>query len=122
MTTDIGTLDRDLTHLEAVWETGMKDAYHFYRARAEPPVALAAALVEAAADLQGLGGPAADPGRLLLGDLCLARASRLLAGTCDHRLQVGIARAIERLSAAAAGGHPTAPLRDELVAVVRGRP
>jgi hypothetical protein len=113
-------LDGDLAELEAVWEDGMRAAYAFYRAQAPPPVALAAALVESAAELQRLGGPAPDPPQLLLGDLCLARASRLLAEVGDQRLQVGFAQAVERISAAASGGYPEAPLRDLLVAAIAG--
>jgi len=108
----------ELTHLQHVWESGMRDAYTSYRAHADRPVALAAAMVEAAARLQGLGGTAADAVNLLLGDLCLARASRLVAGTGDQRLQVGFARVIERTAAWAAGASPAAPLREQLVALI----
>jgi hypothetical protein len=116
-------LDADMTelaHLEHVWESGMRDAYTSYRVHAERPVALAAAMVEAAASLQGLGGAAADAINLLLGDLCLARASRLVAGTRDQRLQVGFARVIERTAAWAAGGSPAEPLREQLVTLISG--
>jgi hypothetical protein len=108
----------ELTHLQHVWESGMRDAYTSYRVHADRPVALAAAMVEAAARLQGLGGTAADAVNLLLGDLCLARASRLVAGTGDQRLQVGFARVIERTAAWAAGASPAAPLREQLVALI----
>jgi hypothetical protein len=111
-------LDTDLAGLEAVWEGGMREAYDFYRHQASAPVALAAALVESAAELQRLGVGSPDPPQLLLGDLCLARASRLLAGTRDQRLQVGFARAVERVAAAAAAGVPAEPLRDLLVAAI----
>jgi hypothetical protein len=110
----------ELTHLQHVWESGMRDAYTTYRVHADRPVALAAAMVEAATILQGLGGAAADAVDLLLGDLCLARASRLVANTGDLRLQVGFARAIERTAAWAAGASPTPPLREQLVAVISG--
>jgi hypothetical protein len=92
------------------------------RAGAAPKVALAAALVESAVSLQRLGGPAPDPFHLLLGDLCLARASRLLAESGDQRLQVGFARAVERVSSAASGGPSSAPLRQLLVATIGGQP
>jgi hypothetical protein len=115
-------LDGDLAELETVWEDGMSAAYAFYRPQAPPPVALAAALVESAVELQRLGGPAPDPPQLLLGDLCLARASRLLAETGDQGLQVGFARAVERVAAAASGGWPEAPLRDLLLAAIAGAP
>jgi len=123
MTGEPGTVDADLTelsHLHHVWESGMRDAYTSYRLHADRPVALAAALVEAAAGLQGLGGAASDAVNLLLGDLCLARASRLVADTGNQRLQVGFARVIERTAAWAAGASPTAPLREQLVALLTG--
>jgi hypothetical protein len=111
-------IESDLAGLESVWERGMDEVYAFYRARARPPVALAAAMVESALELQHLGERAPDPPRLLLGDLCLARASRLLARTRDQRLQVGFARAMEHVAAAAAGGPAAAPLRALLVAAI----
>jgi hypothetical protein len=107
-----------LAGLEAVWEGGMEESYARYRVHASPPVALAAAMVEAALELQSLGREAPAPGRLLLGDLCLARASRLLAETRDMRLQVGFARAVERAAAAAAGGPAAQPLTDLLLATI----
>ena len=113
-------IDGNLTGLESVWEAGMRDTYAFYRPRAAPPVALAAAMVESALDLQDLGGQAPDPPRLLLGDLCLARASRLLADTRDQRLQVEFARAVEHVAAAAAGGPAAPELRALLVAAIGG--
>ena len=115
-------LDADLAGLESVWEAGMQAAYGFYRPQASPAVALAAALVESAAELQRLGTGAPEPSQLLLGDLCLARASRLLAGTRDQRLQVAFARAVERIAAAAAAGAPAEPLRDLLVAAIAAAP
>ena len=115
-------MDADIGGLESIWESGMEETYGFYRASASPKVALAAALVESAVALQRLGGPAPDPLHLLLGDLCLARASRLLAESGDQRLQVGFARAVERVSAAASGGPEVAPLRQQLVATIGGEP
>lgn len=111
----------ELAHLEHVWEGGMRDAYTMYRVHADRPIALAAAMVEAAAELQGLGGPAAGALDLLLGDLCLARASRLLAATGDQRLQVGFARVIEKAAAGAVGASPCAPLRAQLLDLVSGK-
>jgi hypothetical protein len=117
-------IDAHLAGLESVWDGGMRDAYDFYRGLAAPAVALAAAMVESAVALQGLGGRPPDPPRLLLGDLCLARASRLLADARDQRLQIGFARAVERVAAAAAGveaaaGDPVAAsLRSLLVATL----
>ncbi|MDQ6773783.1 MAG: hypothetical protein M3024_12475 [Candidatus Dormibacteraeota bacterium] len=119
MAREVELEDLELSYLESVWEGGMGDAYRFYRATTAAGPALAAALVEAAADLHQLGGAAVEPGRVLLGDLCLARASRLLAATGDQRLQVGFARAVERVSAASAGGHPAPPLRDDLGCLLR---
>jgi hypothetical protein len=104
--------------LEFLWDGGMEEAYAYYRALATPAVALAAAMVELALGLQEMGGQPPDPPRLLLGDLCLARASRLLAESRDQRLQIGFARAVERVSTAAAGGPPSAPLRTLLSAVI----
>ncbi|MDQ6918898.1 MAG: hypothetical protein M3Z98_06025, partial [Candidatus Dormibacteraeota bacterium] len=83
-----------------------------------PRVALAAALVEMALRLQRLGSPAPAAPDLLRGDLCLARASRLLADTRDFRLQVAFARAIEEQSAAAAAGRELAPTRQRLLRAI----
>jgi hypothetical protein len=115
-------IDVHLDGLEPVWDAGMRDAYAFYRTHAAPPVALAAAMVESALTLQVLGERPPDPPYLLLGDLCLARASGLLARTRDQRLQVGFARAVEHVAAAAAGGPPAPPLRALLVAAIGEAP
>ena len=105
-------MERDLARLETLWPDGLEAAYATYlRIASNDRVALAAALVETGADLQGLGQEAADPDRLLLGDLCLARASRLLADVGDQRLQVGFARAIEEVAACAAGADDLPSLR-----------
>src|SRR5258708_7214966 len=61
-----------------------------------------APLSEIGLRLQGLGARAAAAPSLLIGDLCLARSSRLLAGAAPQRVQIAFARAIEALSAAAA--------------------
>lgn len=133
----------NLAGLESVWDGSMSKAYAFFRhqvrpvARGESPleagapgnpghqhppeVALAAALVESAAALQDLGGTAPEPAQLLLGDLCLARASRLLAETGDTRLQVAFALAVERVAAEAAGGPASQGLRELLVAAITGQ-
>jgi hypothetical protein len=108
-------VDEHLAGLESVWDGGLGDAYTFYRTRAGTGPALAAALVESALELQRLGRGAPDPPRLLLGDLCLARASRLLADTRDQELQVAFAAAVEQVAAAAAGGPAARPLRDLLL-------
>ena len=115
-------LDRELERLEGLWAEGLSDTYRSYleavagnEPEAQPKLALAAALIEVGIRLQGLGGRAAPPPTLLMGDLCLARASRLLADTASQPVQVAFAKAIEGLSAAAASGHPGRPVRDLLV-------
>ena len=50
-----------------------------------------------------------------MGDLCLARASRLLADHASQKLQVAFAQAVEEMSAAAASGEPSRPARDLLL-------
>jgi hypothetical protein len=111
-------IDVHLSGLESVWEGGMSDVYAYYRQHAAPPIALAAAMVESAIELQTRDGSPPAPPQLLLGDLCLARASRLLAETRDQRLQIGFARAVEHVASATAGGPPSDPLRRLLVAAV----
>jgi hypothetical protein len=119
----------ELEAIESLWKAGLEDAYSAYQpataglAEAQAPrVALAAALVEVALGLQRLGRPAPPAPDLLRGDLCLARASRLLADTRDRRLQVSFARAIEDLSAAAAAELELEPTRGRLLrAIEEGR-
>lgn len=118
MSVTMGEVQVHLAGLESVWDGGMRDAYAFYRPHASPAVALAAAMVESAMELQEIGERAPDPPHLLLGDLCLARASRLLAETRDQRLQVGFARAVEHVASAAASG--SARNRDGGVRISRG--
>ncbi|TMB96609.1 MAG: hypothetical protein E6J40_09535 [Chloroflexi bacterium] len=115
-------LDRELERLEALWADGLSDSYRSYvevvagyEPEAQPKLALAAALIEVGVRLQGLGGRAAPPPTLLMGDLCLARASRLLADSAGQALQVAFAQAIETVSAAAASGQRARPVRDLLV-------
>lgn len=120
-TTSPPSMEAHLGGLESVWEGGMRETYAYYRQHADrPAVALAAAMVESAIELQTSGGRAPAPPQLLLGDLCLARASRLLAETRDQRLQIGFARAVEQVASATAGGPPSDPLRTLLVAAVGG--
>jgi hypothetical protein len=102
-------LDQELDRIEALWSKGLAEAYSAYlnavgdyEPDEQTKVALAAALVEIAIGLHGLGGRAAPPPTLLLGDLCLARASRLLAEGAPTSVQVAFARAIESIAAAAA--------------------
>jgi len=114
--------DRELDRLEGLWADGLSESYRSYldavsnyEAEAQPKLALAAALIEAGVRLQGLGGRAAPAPTLLMGDLCLARASRLLADAASLKVQVAFARAIEGLSAAAASGSPSRPVRELLL-------
>jgi hypothetical protein len=119
----------ELEAIESLWKAGLEDAYSAYQPATAglveaqaPRVALAAALVEVALGLQRLGRPAPPAPDLLRGDLCLARASRLLADTRDRRLQVSFARAIEDLSAAAAAELELEPTRGRLLrAIEEGR-
>ena len=115
-------LDVELERLEALWADGLSETYRSYldalgshELEAQPKLALAAALIEVGLRLQGLGGRAAPPPTLLMGDLCLARASRLLADTASQAIQVAFARAIEGLSASAASGSTSRPVRDLLL-------
>jgi hypothetical protein len=115
-------IEPELERLETLWTDGLSDAYRSYLdavkpygTDAQPRLALAAALIEVGIRLQGLGDRAAAPGPLLIGDLCLARSSRLLAGAAPQSLQVGFARAIEAMSAAAASGTDAPPVRQLLL-------
>ncbi|HXM72072.1 MAG TPA: hypothetical protein VN940_02460 [Candidatus Dormibacteraeota bacterium] len=117
----IQVVERDLERLHQLWEDGLSEAYRSYleavdgfEPSAQPRLALAAALVEVGVRLQGLGGRAAAPPSLLMGDLCLARASRLLADAAPQSIQVAFARAIEEMSSAAAA-EQTAPHTRELL-------
>ncbi|HXN92395.1 MAG TPA: hypothetical protein VN906_13030 [Candidatus Sulfotelmatobacter sp.] len=101
--------ERELVRLEGLWSDGLSDAYRAYQedvgrfdADAQPKLALAAALIEIGIRLQGLGGRAAPPTVLLVGDLCLARGSRLLADNASLEVQVAFAEAIQAMSSAAA--------------------
>ena len=114
-------IDRELDRLESLWEDGLSELYRSYleavtahEPSTQPKLALAAALVEIGIRLQGLGGRAAAPPTLLMGDLCLARSSRLLAGAATQAVQVAFAQAIEEMAAAAASG-AAAPATRELL-------
>jgi hypothetical protein len=112
-------VDRDLESLETLWDSGLGRACEAYsELTRDGRVALAGALVETALELQALGREAPPPGPLLLGDLCLARASRLLADVGDRSLQVGFARAIERVSTHAAAREELPSIRDLLSEVI----
>ena len=113
--------DRELDRLENLWDDGLADAYRLYQddvthfaPEIRPKLALAAALIEVGLRVQGLGHPAAPPATLLIGDLCLARGSRLLADHAPLAIQVAFARAIESTSARAAAGEPAPELRQVL--------
>jgi hypothetical protein len=129
VTAQAQVIDQELGRLDGLWEDGLSDNYrHYldvvnsYDPAVQPKLALAAALIEAGLQLQGLGGRAAPAAELLMGDLCLARASRILADTRSQSLQVGFARAIEEVSAAAAAGRAGRPVRNLLVdAIERAR-
>jgi hypothetical protein len=121
-------IGRELERLDGLWEDGLSDTYRSYLdsvdaydKAAQPKLALAAALIEAGLRLQGLGGSAAPPAELLMGDLCLARASRLIADTASQDLQIAFARAIEELSAAAASEVRGRSVRDLLVGALKAQ-
>jgi hypothetical protein len=106
-------LDRELDRIEALWSDGLSEAYSAYLHAVsnygpdeQPKIALAAALVEVAVRLHGLGGRAAPATTLLMGDLCLARASRLLAEAATKETQVAFAAVIENMAAASASEQP----------------
>jgi hypothetical protein len=118
----VQVIGRDLERLEGLWEDGLSVAYSSYLealagydTAAQPRLALAAALVEIGIRLQGLGGRAAAPATLLIGDLCLARSARLLADTASLGVQVAFARAIEEVSSAAASARPAPHIRQLLL-------
>lgn len=122
-------IDRELERLEGLWADGLGDAYRAYLGtveRYEPAarqkLALAAALVEIGVRLQGLGGLAAPPATLLMGDLCLARSSRLLADAAPQQVQVAFASAIEVIASAAASGDAAPTARELLLQALEGRP
>jgi hypothetical protein len=115
-------IDRELERLEALWDDGLSDAYRAYLGAvrdfdgaSRQKLALAAGMVEVGIRLQSLGDRAAPPALLLLGDLCLARASRLLADAAPQPVQVAFATAIESMSLAAAAGQPQPAAREFLV-------
>ena len=103
-------LERELDRLEGLWAEGLGAVYDAYldvvgdehEPELRPKLALAAALVEIGVGLQGLGGPAAPAAELLMGDLCLARSSRILTDSATQATQVAFARAVEELAGSAA--------------------
>ena len=117
----------ELGRLGVLWDAGLGAAYDAYlagriaAAYEREPVAMAAALVETALRVQELGNGAAEAQALLLGDLCLSRASRLLVDHGDQRLQTAVSRAVEQSAAAAAAGGEQPPLRETLALAIEGR-
>src|SRR5438876_11095285 len=123
MTVQLQALDRELDRLEGLWSDGLSETFRAYldsvgqfAAETQPKLALAAARIEVGGGLQGLGGRAAPPTTLLVGDRCLARGSRLLADSAPLAGQVAFARAIESLSSAAAADQPAPAARQLLQA------
>src|SRR5205814_6374144 len=90
------------------------DAVQHFEPDLQAKLALAAALIELGIRLQGLGGRAAPPTTLLMGDLCLARGSRILADNAPLAVQVAFARAVESVAAAAASEETAAATRQLL--------
>lgn len=118
---------QELQGIESLWQDGLGEAFRVYAPAAaalpEPqrePVALAAALVESALTRQELGRAAAGPAPLLIADLCLARASRLLAEAASPALQIAFARVVEDAAALAASGSDGFRLRARLLDALRG--
>lgn len=121
-------LDRELDRLEDLWSDGLSDAYREYlgvvkeaEGDGQTKLALAAALVEVGVRLQSLGGRAATPPALLMGDLCLARASRLLADAGTIAVQIAFARAIETLASSAASQAEPPAARELLLQALEAR-
>ena len=115
-------LERELDRLEGLWAEGLAELYRTYldevdghEPELQPKLALAAALVEVGVRLQGLGGPAAPAAALLMGDLCLARSSRILTDSASQPIQIAFARAVEELSGAAASQGEMPAVRGLLV-------
>ena len=128
MTAQALVIGRELERLDGLWEDGLSETYKSYLGAVDsydkasrPKLALAAALIEAGIKLQGLGGRAAPPAELLMGDLCLARASRIIADTASQDLQIAFARAIEEMSASAASGAGGRTVRELLVGALARR-
>jgi len=121
-------LERELDRLEGLWSDGLAESYRSYldvvgahQADLQPRLALPAALVEVGVRLQGLGGPAAPPAALLMGDLCLARSSRILTDSASRLVQIAFARAVEELSGAAASSTQSPSVRELLTRALAAR-
>ena len=128
MSASTAVVERDLGRLEGLWADGLSQSYRSYLEAVEDhpkdrqeKLALAAALVEVGLHLQGLGQRAAPPARLLMGDLCLARSSRILTDAASRAVQIAFARAVEELSGAAAAHQAAPSVRDLLVKALRAK-
>ncbi|MGH7903036.1 MAG: hypothetical protein ACREPA_02770 [Candidatus Dormibacteraceae bacterium] len=113
-----------LENLETLWDGELDSTFAAYAEAttvSREPVALAAALVETAIRIQRLGSGMVASAPLLLGDLCLARASRLLADVGESALQIAFARIVQDLASAAAEGRPMPHVRPRLMEAVAGR-
>ena len=112
--------NRELEGIEFLWDAGLSERFEAYRTAgsAPEPVIFAAALVETALVEQRLGAGVAAPAPLLVADLCLARASRLLAESASQAVQIEFARAVEAASTAASEGNPL-PIRPRLLEILR---
>jgi hypothetical protein len=126
--TAVSVVTHELDRIESLWEEGLSDAYRSYLdavsgfdSADQPRLALAAALIEVGVRLQGLGARAAAAPTLLMGDLCLARSSRLLADAAPQPVQVAFARAIEEMSSAAASERPAPHTRELLLRAFEAR-
>ena len=115
-------IERELDRLEGLWSEGLAELYRSYleevgrhEPELQPRLALAAALVEVGVRLQGLGAAAAPPAALLMGDLCLARSSRILTDSASQPIQVAFARAVEELAGAAASSTEAPAVRQLLI-------
>ena len=115
-------LERELDRLEGLWAEGLAELYRSYldevggrEPELQPKLALAAALVEVGVRLQGLGAAAAPAAALLMGDLCLARSSRILTDSAPQAVQVAFARAVEELAGAAASNSAAPAVRELLI-------
>jgi hypothetical protein len=121
-------LDARLDRLDGVWNAAMEARYATYADAAaglpqaqRESVAMAATLVETAVALHELGSGVAMPGDLLLGDLCLARASRLLAESAGQELQLAFADVVAEAAAAAAAGEHLPAIGERLVSILEAR-
>jgi hypothetical protein len=127
-TTAPAAVDPELGRLEGLWADGLSESYRSYLDAVEEAapdrrhkLAMAAALVEVGLRLQGLGERAAPPAQLLMGDLCLARSSRILTDAAPRAVQIAFSRAVEELSGNAAADKQGPPVRDLLVKALQAR-